>query len=440
MTCDVNILLLWGFELNKGMVRHRFWAGNTDPGHSLTGGFVARISFMGVVILGSLMTPARASSPNDCFGQPVWTDSLLWDDDAFGVAHRLGLEGTRNPGGEFYRGSFAGRTQSLGEPLYSLDLYCTGGKPQRLVFGFLNHADLLAAGRPLAPSTFIKERDEARIRIAKRLEARLGPPAGEGPWTWSWVGHQIQLQTTSSALIVTIEKGDYVPNESKSAGLVEKDHQAFNPAERVKRRDNGDSVITGVPPISQGNRGYCVPAAWEKVLRYYGVSLNVYELAEAGGTTVNGSSFRGFATSVGRELSPLAFKLDYLRETADDIPAIKKYIDQGLPLVWGIDAQLLPQWVDQTRRRRDELTGPDKAPRKLSGPPGYHALLIIGYNQAKGEIAVSDSTELGHTTPEIWLTKQEARLVSIPSAPLIAVLPPNSLVVPTRAFKNPRWY
>jgi len=440
MTCDVNILLLWGFELNKGMVRQRFWAGNRGSGRRCPWGLRARIYFMVLVIWGCLTSPAPASNLNDCFGTPVWTDSLLWDDDAFGVAHRLGLEGTRNAGSEFYRGSFAGRTRTLGEPLYSLDLYCMEGKPQRLVFGFLNEADLHAAGRSLAPADFIKERDEARSRIAKRLEARLGPPAGEGPWIWSWVGHRIQLQTTSSALIVTIEKGNHIPNESKSAGLVEQDHKAFNPAEKVKRRENGDVVVTGIPQISQGNRGYCVPAAWEKVLRYYGVALNVYELAEAGGTHVNGSSFRGFAVSVSRELSPLAFKLDYLRDTADDIPAIKKYIDQGMPLVWGIDAQLLPQWIEQTRRRRDELSTPDKVTRKLSGPPGYHALLIIGYNESKGEIAVSDSTELGHTTPEIWLTKQEARQVTIASAPLIAVLPPNSLVVPTKAFKNPRWY
>lgn len=440
MTCDVNILLLWGFELNQGMVWRRFSTGIRVSGRPRSRGFSARTNFMVLVILACLTPPARASNLNDCFGTPVWSDSLLWDDDAFGVAHRLGLGGKGHAGSDFYRGSFAGGVRTLGEPLYSLDLYCMEGKPQRLVFGFLNQADLHAAGRSLAPAAFIKERDEARTRIAKRLETRLGPPAGEGPWVWSWVGHQIQLQTTSSALIVTIEKGNYVPNESKSAGLVEQDHKAFNPAEKVKRRENGDVVVTGIPRISQGNRGYCVPAAWEKVLRYYGVSLNVYELAEAGGTRVSGSSYREFAGSVSRELSPLAFKLDYLRETADDIPAIKKYIDRGMPLVWGIDAQLLPQWIEQTRRRRDELSAADKVTRKLSAPPGYHALLIIGYNEAKGEIAVSDSTELGHSIPEIWLAKQEARQVTVVSAPLIAVLPPNSLVVPTKAFKNPRWY
>jgi hypothetical protein len=383
----------------------------------------------------------QATNLNDAFGVPVWKDSLLWDDEARGVAWRLQLKGANNAGTEFYRGGFYGAQQVLGEPLFSLDLYCAEGKPQRLVFGFINQADINAAvGGTLKDQVFEKKRDEAVTRITARLTARLGSPAGEGPWIWSWVGHQIILQTTSSALIVTIEKGNYVPNESDGQKMIEKDHRAFNPADRVKRRDNGDVVVTGLPPISQGNRGFCVPAAWEKVLRYYGLSLNVYELAEAGGTTVSGSSFRGFATSVNRELTPLAFKLDYLRETADNLPALQKYIDQGYPLVWGIDAQLLRQWVDQTQRRREELASEDKVARTPEGPPAYHALLIIGYNLSKNEIALSDSTELGHTTPEIWITKEEAKRVSIASAPLIALLPPNSLVVPARPFKKARWY
>ncbi|MDX6767847.1 MAG: C39 family peptidase [Candidatus Methylacidiphilales bacterium] len=398
----------------------------------------ARVLFAAALLL--IPAVVQATNLNDLFHLPVWKDSNLWDDEAEGVAWRMKLKGTSNAGTEIYRNSFYGSMEVLGEPLFSLDLYCSEHKPQRVVFGFINQADLNAVGTQLAEPEFRKKRDEAMGRISAQLSERLGAPAGSGPWTWSWVGHQIQMQATSSALIVTLEKGNYVPNESEAQKMVEKDHRAFDPAERVKRRSNGDVVITGLPPISQGNRGFCVPAAWEKVLRYYGVSLNVYELAEAGGTTVNGSSFRGFAGSVSRDLSPLGFKLDYLRETADDLAGIQGYLDRGLPLVWGIDAQLLPLWVEQTGRRRDGLEASDKVVRKLTGPPGYHALLIIGYNLAKEEIALSDSTELGHSHPEIWITRKEAGLVAIPSAPLIAILPPNALTVPTRAFKKARWY
>ena len=37
--------------------------------------------------------------------------------------------------------------------------------------------------------------------------------------------------------------------------------------------------------VDQGQKGYCVPATVERVLRYYGINdLNMHQLAEAGKT------------------------------------------------------------------------------------------------------------------------------------------------------------
>jgi hypothetical protein len=376
----------------------------------------------------------HATALNDVFQLPVWQDSLLWDDAARAVARRLNLDGADNNGVSFFRQAFQGRVSCLGAPLYSIDLYSQDGNAQRLVLGFANAADLHAQGKAMAPRELESHLRGHRDTIIQRLSARLGGPAEKSNlWIWSWLGHQLRLQETSTALILTIEKGDYSPTASKKENLLERDHRAFNPASRVVRRANGDVVVSKIPPISQGDRGFCVPAAWEKNLRYFGVALNVYELAEAGGTRVTGSSFRGFASRLTRELSPLGFKLDYLRQSAHDLDAVASYIDRGLPLVWGIDAQLLREWVAQSRSRRGAL--PSQPARKLPGDPAYHGLLIIGYNQKNKELALSDTTELGHTTPEIWISQEEARLCGIPSAPLIAVIPPDSLTPPKL---NPR--
>jgi hypothetical protein len=63
-------------------------------------------------------------------------------------------------------------------------------------------------------------------------------------------------------------------------------------------------------------------------------------------------------------------------------------------------------------------------------------VLIIGYNARHNEVAISDSTELGHTTPEIWARAEEIKQCHVPSEPLIVLRPPNSLVAPSREFKK----
>jgi len=376
-----------------------------------------------------------ASNLNDLFQIPLWQDSLLWDDDARSVARRLDLAGAENEGAAFYRQGFNGKRSCLGAPLFSIDLYTQDGKAQRLVLGFVNTADLASLGVGVTQADFQRVQKEQRQLISQKLSGRLGAGIEKsGTWHWNWLGHLLKLQETSTALVLTIEKGSYSPIASESQRMVESGYQPFDPAGRVQRRSNGDVVITKIPPISQGDRNYCVPASWEKNLRYFGLALNVYDLAESGGTQVQGTQYRRFASRVGQEIGQMGFQLDYPRHSPDNLTELARHIDQGLPVVWAMDAQLLPEWVRQSRSRRSQL--PDSPPRTPGPEKAYHALLIIGYNARFKEVALSDSTELGHSTPEIWASAEEIKLCHVPSEPLVVLRPPNSLVAPRQGFKT----
>lgn len=387
--------------------------------------------------LGLGITDCAATNLNDLFNLPIWQDSSLWDDEVKSTARRLNLRGTDNEGSAFYRGSFGGKVKCLGADLYAMELYSLDGKTQRLVLAFANAADLAAqqGSRPASERDYLEYQQRDRKEIESRLTGRLGPPGTMGKdTTWSWMGHLMRLKANPTGLTLTIEKGDYSPVPNRQQRLVESGYRPFDPAGRVERRPNGDVVISQIPPISQGNRNFCVPASWEKNLRYFGLALNVYELAEAGGTSVQGSLYRRFANQVAREIEPIGFRVSYLRGGPDDYDLLSKYIDQGLPVVWAMDARLLPQWVLQSQSRRSSL--PAQEPRQPIGTPAFHALLIIGYNRKAKEVALSDSTELGHRTPEIWASAEEIRRSHVPSEPLIALLPPNSLLAPSRPFKT----
>lgn len=53
----------------------------------------------------------------------------------------------------------------------------------------------------------------------------------------------------------------------------------------VKREENGDVYISGVPMVDQGDKGYCATATVERCLKYYGIeNVDMHKIAELCGT------------------------------------------------------------------------------------------------------------------------------------------------------------
>ena len=86
--------------------------------------------------------------------------------------------------------------------------------------------------------------------------------------------------------------------------------------------------------VNQGPKGYCVPATFERYLRYMQISADMYILAMAGQTQIGGGtsvasiidSIDGYIASQNRSLK------EY--KTSLDIRTVKKHIDKGLPIMW----------------------------------------------------------------------------------------------------------
>jgi hypothetical protein len=50
--------------------------------------------------------------------------------------------------------------------------------------------------------------------------------------------------------------------------------------DHVERITGGDVKLKGLPMVDQGEKGYCVVASVERVLRYYGATVDQHELAQ----------------------------------------------------------------------------------------------------------------------------------------------------------------
>jgi hypothetical protein len=218
---------------------------------------------------------------------------------------------------------------------------------------------------------------------------------------------------------------------SLSSGKKEK----FNGPTHVKKdAATGDVWLGDVPMVDQGQKGYCVVASTERVMRYYGSDVDANELAQ----TANSDAEGGTSSAAMRAaLKKLAARLkvrvrehesldvkqvldmikDYNRnakkageaELPDpgysiDIgliyhsmkgPVLKEartknksdlsrfqrdvqsHIDAGIPLLWSVQLGLL-------------------AEPGLPQAGGGHMRLIIGYNTKNQEILYSDSWGAGH--------------------------------------------
>lgn len=206
-------------------------------------------------------------------------------------------------------------------------------------------------------------------------------------------------------------------------------------AAHVKREAaSGDVWLGDVPMVDQGQKGYCVVAATERVMRYYGVSVDQQELAQAANSSAQGGTSSDAMLDVLKKLStrfkvrvreveksdikqilglitdynraakraaaaPIpeqgnmidmgevyrAMNVDILREVRtknkSDLTrfqrAVQAHIDQGTPLLWTVMLGKVPE---------------PHIPQNAGG----HMRLIIGYNAKTAEILFSDSWGVGH--------------------------------------------
>ncbi len=209
----------------------------------------------------------------------------------------------------------------------------------------------------------------------------------------------------------------------------------MDPRSQVKRdQATGDVLISTVPMVDQGQKGYCAVACAERMLRYYGVDVDANEVAQianssaAGGTSANAmfdalkkltARFKVRVQSVddfnARDFQKLI--ADYNRAAkrakAAQIPDNNYIIDVGA-IYESMDAAVLKEVKTKngsniSRFTRNVQTNIDsgtplmwcvqlgKFPEPgLPQSGGGHMRLIIGYNLKTNEVIYTDSWGRGH--------------------------------------------
>jgi hypothetical protein len=269
-------------------------------------------------------------------------------------------------------------------------------------------------------------RDEAAVSDA--LAKTLGPAEtqhfGEGKSRrsirrWDWNGHSLLLSAEEgeyvSLLIVPL---DFAEGGGRTARM--KDGELRDRLrESVVREANGDVYLSQIPMVNQGPKGYCAPATFERAMRTMGIESDMYLLA------MIGESKMGGGTSVEKLLENVRSAIHRKgRRTRDEktkdlrIRDVKRQIDEGIPVMWTMmSVSDYNKAANANTAKRKSVTDWSAYAMEIAASAAviakqdkpddaHHICMIVGYNEATNEFAVSDS----------WGPSFERRWVPVPVA------------------------
>ncbi|MDK3157896.1 C39 family peptidase [Kamptonema cortianum] len=379
----------------------------------------------------------------------IWEEGDLWRQDAAALAAKLGLvpEGTPGKTVSTFR-SYGGQAVDFdGVTPATTSLV---GDPERVTelgFVFINQGDFFGdlTGSPDRQNILSSKEREFRKQMddeENRLKAFISTALGAEPRT-ALVGtghlrekvHRWDMGETSLLLAVLPER--YVALRIWPKSLADSNGRpvritATELKERLKdnvvKRDNGDVTIENIPMINQGPKGYCVPATYERLLRYVGLSADMYALANSGGTRAGGGTV---VEDMNRAVDGLLSRAG--RRVQGSLPMtfseISRWIDRGVPLIWTmfVTPDIENQSNEFTRQRQSESFDEwKKAMRRYQTPVGFqanrsgaHVRMIVGYNKDTQEIAYSDSW--GPEFQERWMPFEAAKAVTPTTGGLQAI-------------------
>lgn len=169
---------------------------------------------------------------------------------------------------------------------------------------------------------------------------------------------------------------------------------------RVRKDDKGNVFVDGVPMVDQGQKGYCVVAAVQRIFEYYGIPCDQHQLAQIAGAdprlgtnplVVNetlgkidyrfNTRFEVLAIASQKGLVQLE-KGKYIGNPVDERDfekLIRRYIEYGIPLLWSLTLGVYPE-----------------EPAIALQAGGGHMRMIIGYNEKEKKIIFSDTWGAGH--------------------------------------------
>lgn len=373
---------------------------------------------------------------NQKLGIDLWGDENLWDDAPHDVAYRLGWpQESKAQSQSSFRVYFKKKSPIGGAIPYTAVLYGQNGKVDYISIMFANKGDSVTFDLLDNERKALKAVNAAIDADHAKLEASLdvlGSPDRQSTGSGKAMKERIlRWDVGNSSLLLAAVEDEYLalrimPQElADQRGRPERINttRAKQMARaNIQKNDFGDVLIHNIPMVDQGPKGYCVPATLERCLRYMGIRADMYALAMAGNTGLGGGTYvsdiikgtSDFVRRAGRQMQNISGKAS--------VRDVKKFIDNGQPILWTMystsEYNLIANAITRQRMKANDIKLWKKSlsellkrsPKLEEDLDQAHLCLIVGYNDASGELAVSDSW--GPEYELRWISEDEAQDIS----------------------------
>ncbi len=329
-----------------------------------------------------------AENLNEAIGHPLFADIALWDSVPKEVAERLSWpRESETSYAESFRAYPRPDYLFLGARPFSAALYGEEGTVSGISLVFANKGDSFGAagsgedhfikGKPVPGGIegfrMIMEND-AEI-IATALSGLFGESEsqrfGDGETRtrverWDWNGHAFLLSHVEDEYVgLTIQTTDFADKKGRTTRIPESIIRQ-RARDGITRRENGDVILSNLPMVDQGPKGYCAPATVERCMRYLGIPADMYLLAMVGETQIGGGTNTSLLLeNIGQDIKRKGRKFDSWRDELK-MRTLKKYIDDGIPVMWGLFSTR--EFNETANRRTDSAAGGGLSMEKANPP------------------------------------------------------------------------
>ncbi len=283
------------------------------------------------------------------------------------------------------------------------------------------------------------EKDQFTMGKSRAHALLWKTPDGNYQLKWSVSGSRSSAQCEYLTLVISKDEIEPLRQASKVTSGIRNELQ-----ENVKTKD-GFKYLE-IPMVNQGQKGYCVVAVLERILKYYGSEFDQHQLAQLANTTFMGTKRDDMIDAIKKADNRVGIKMrqlysnrdfndlnEFLKLVGDYNKSAKKakkpVIDpEEFTTIIGnrkiynfsetiarMDSSIFVEC--RTREKRDQMKFLENIKKNIdAGVPvgwcvllglvtektanpqlvGGHMRLIIGYNDATQEIAYSDSWGYGH--------------------------------------------
>lgn len=169
--------------------------------------------------------------------------------------------------------------------------------------------------------------------------------------------------------------------------------------DNVKELPGGDVVIENIPMFNQGSRGYCAIGTLAMITQYYGLNVNIDQLAAKAGYK-EGDTDNAIILPIYQAAAKEA-KLRLIEKSQFDFRDAMRRLSDGRPLlVWRYFSRERDAFHNDFKARRQAdpslvLPDPKKDRDEKSKWPvfehGGHASVITGFNKERNEVLFTES-------------------------------------------------